>query len=155
MDVMQARRRLLMMPHGIDTSPKIAAYGKACALANTGERDVPYDSITDWYVFAPKTIGQLTIYYETPAALIRNDGNYQFYAINAESTMIRDWYYNTSATNKTRTIGWTNFTLQEIRFTVITANIDDVYAYVVETGQIFFAGKNTIYYGHRNISELN
>ena len=40
-------------------------------------------------------------------------------------------------------------------FTLNMEMIDDCYAYLVETGQIFFAGKNTPYYGHRNISELN
>ena len=151
---MQARRQLLMMPHGIDTSPKIAEYGKACAYATTGERDYSNACITDWYQFYPQQSGLLTIYYEMLNGYSRRDGNYQFYALDAVQTL-RDWYYNLSETNKTRVIGWNGFTLQEIRFTIITANIDDVYAYVVETGQIFFAGKNTPYYGHRNIFELN
>lgn len=33
--------------------------------------------------------------------------------------------------------------------------INDAYFYINETGQILFAGKNTPYYGHTNISELN
>lgn len=33
--------------------------------------------------------------------------------------------------------------------------IDDAYLYVIDSGEIIFAGKNTPYYGHRNISELN
>ena len=40
-------------------------------------------------------------------------------------------------------------------FTLLTENLSGSYAYILETGEILFAGKNTPYYGHRNISELN
>ena len=39
--------------------------------------------------------------------------------------------------------------------TVQIAQIDNSYLYIKETGEIIFAGKNTIYYGHRNISEIS
>ena len=42
-----------------------------------------------------------------------------------------------------------------IEITLSMFRLDESYAYIVETGQILFAGKNTPYYGHRNISELN
>lgn len=37
-----------------------------------------------------------------------------------------------------------------IRFALPMADIDDSYAYVKETGQVLFAGKNTAYYGKTN-----
>ena len=42
---------------------------------------------------------------------------------------------------------------KEVSFTVGLANIDDAYAYVNSTGQVLFAGKNTPYYGKKNINE--
>lgn len=42
-----------------------------------------------------------------------------------------------------------------IAITLSMFRLDESYAYIVETGQILFAGNNTPYYGHRNISELN
>lgn len=42
-----------------------------------------------------------------------------------------------------------------LRVTLQMDRLDDCYLYLKETGQILFAGKNSIYYGHRNISELN
>lgn len=39
-------------------------------------------------------------------------------------------------------------------FTLDMSKLDDCYAYLVETGQIFFAGKNSIYYGYTNINDM-
>ena len=38
--------------------------------------------------------------------------------------------------------------------TLVSAHVDDSFAYIEESGEILFAGKNTLYYGHTNISEL-
>lgn len=42
-----------------------------------------------------------------------------------------------------------------VAVTLKESEIDDAYLYVRDSGEIIFAGKNTIYYGHRNISELS
>ena len=42
-----------------------------------------------------------------------------------------------------------------IGVTISNSRIDDAYMYINDSGQILFAGKNTIYYGHRNINEIN
>lgn len=42
-----------------------------------------------------------------------------------------------------------------LAFSIFLDGINDAYAYISETGEILFAGRNSIYYGHRNISELN
>jgi hypothetical protein len=134
----------------VDTSPKIAEYGKACATSNTGERVSATNCITEWYTFDPKQVGRLSIYYfDNNVVYPRNDANYQYVSEGGN----RNWYYRGS--NFTRTIGWDNDTLHQIRFTILTENIDDVYAYVVETGQIFFAGKHTPYYGYTNINDMH
>ena len=39
----------------------------------------------------------------------------------------------------------------KVRFTLITAHVDDSYVYFTDTGDIIFAGKNTKYYGMANI----
>jgi len=38
-----------------------------------------------------------------------------------------------------------------VRFTLDSTHLDDSYAYFLSTGDIIFAGKNTKYYGHKNI----
>ena len=38
-----------------------------------------------------------------------------------------------------------------VRFPLVTAYIDDDYAYFADTGEVIFAGKNTPYYGMANI----
>ena len=41
-----------------------------------------------------------------------------------------------------------------LRVSLKMNELDNCYFYLKETGQILFAGKNSVYYGHRNISEL-
>lgn len=48
-----------------------------------------------------------------------------------------------------------NVTANGLAMTMAMNRLSDSYAYLKETGQILFAGKNSIYYGHENISELN
>ena len=78
---------------------------------------------------------------------IQNDGSFV------------DWWGQTN--------GIPNWTTQESERDILNAGsneiscsiylpiIDTTYAYIKETGQILFAGKDSIYYGHKNISELN
>ena len=42
-----------------------------------------------------------------------------------------------------------------IATTLLSSEIEDAYIYIRETGDIIFAGKNTQYYGHTNVSELS
>lgn len=41
-----------------------------------------------------------------------------------------------------------------IKFSLKTIELDNCYAYLQETGQIFFAGKNSPYYGYTNINDM-
>lgn len=63
------------------------------------------------------------------------------------------WGWNSRNDEVTRNV--ININSDAIRFDIYIPMIDRCYAYLVETGQILFAGKNSIYYGHCNISELN
>ena len=148
MDLMQVRRRMLLNARKVDTSPKIAVYGKACATSATGERDSETSCITEWYDFDPAQKGLVMMhYYIKNLASVRNT-NYQY----TDDSGHQDWYYSRS--DYTRQIGWSNSTLQKIRFTIVTADMDDVYAYCETTGQIFFAGRNTAYWGYTNINDM-
>ena len=155
---MAIRRRVLMGGKKvIDTSPKIAEYGKACAYADTGERNAEDACITEWYQIEGATKGQhITLYYYYFSTTDTRPINYQYYGIADDGSMNRkDWFYNSSRDSRYRVIGgWSDSTLASIRFTVPIADIDDAYAYASQTGQIFFAGKNSPYYGYTNINDM-
>lgn len=152
---MEIRRRMLMGGKKvIDTSPKIAEYGKACAYGNIGERTESKLCVTEWYSFDAETKGQVYLYNAPYATAPVRFCNYQFYGTKSDGTIVRDWHYNISADNPRRIIGWNGTTLAEIRFSIPIGEIDDAYAYVQETGQIFFAGKNSPYYGYTNINDM-
>jgi hypothetical protein len=64
-------------------------------------------------------------------------------------------YWSTISTGEERTHGRIDVGSDCFAATIQTDMIDDCYLINRNTGEIFFAGKNSIYYGHRNISELN
>ena len=122
-----------MQKRSIDTSPRILQYDKRY---NRGEIiDQKGYCITDIYSYPPQTYTQYitanNVYFQIQ---IYKDGEYidywsgGNYKLNVNSNGIAVTLYK---------------------------NIDDSYLYINDTGQILFAGKNTPYYGHRNISELN
>ncbi len=155
MDMMAIRRRVMLAQKKvIDTAPKIAEYGKACAYAKTGERTEPKFCVTEWYSFDEGTVNVITLYNKLYVTQYPRPSNYQFYAIRENETVARDWYYNIGVDSPYRRIGWNGATLKEIRFSIPIEEIDDSFAYVEETGQIFFAGKNSPYYGYTNINDM-
>ena len=150
MDLMQVRRRMMLRSADkhVDTSPKIAEYGKACATSATGERESATNCITEWYDFNPIQTGYMMLHYYVKDMSAPRNVNYQYISDQGQ----RDWYYDRA--DYTRNIGWSSSALSKIRFTIVTADIDDIYAYVENTGQIFFAGRNTPYYGYANINDM-
>lgn len=131
---MQARRRLLMTPHGIDTSPKILAYGKYWWRG--GLKDDADYCATVIMPFTPSTSVQWPVFSGLCTELdVFKDGQYVD-------------YWGLAAPRLNANSNGVAVTLKE-------SEIDDAYLYVKDSGEIIFAGKNTIYYGHRNISELN
>ena len=62
-------------------------------------------------------------------------------------------YGDESATEQQVTPGATEY--NQMAFTLATGYEEDSYAYVLDTGYIIFAGRNTKYYGKSNISEVS
>ena len=50
---------------------------------------------------------------------------------------------------------WNVSAFTQITFSLDTRYLDDAYMYDATTGQVWFAGVNTPYYGMSNISEAN
>lgn len=148
MELMQARRRLLTMNHRTDTSPRIAEHGVYWSRTFGVKTDNNNWCITDWYNVENAPFGGAKV-----QGFIGADSNsitFQ-YRFSDGST---DWYYFNGTYPRALPIS-TSKRIIDITFSVQETEIDNSYAYIVETGQIFFAGKNTPYYGHANISELN
>ena len=129
----------------IDTSPKIAEYGKYLGRSNEGINEDSAWCYTEWYEFAPQNHGRIVICDNATST----NHTYQYRGAYDSGENYANWYYSPR-----RTIGENNATLQAIRFSILIENIDNVYAYCETTGQIFFAGKNTPYYGYRNLADM-
>ena len=123
----------------LDTSPIIALYNKGISVRNDVDKEG--FCITEKYYYPPSDAFQTLAYFGTDGAQCRiyKDGAYMDY-----------WTLN-QAQSPRRVI---NIGSEAIAITLSMFKLDESYAYIVETGQILFAGKNTPYYGHRNISEL-
>lgn len=134
---------MIMQKSGVDTSPIIIDYDKRY---NPGGSVSDYAGrcITDAYAFTSVTNEDryLISYGMQNSLIVYQDGAYKDY-----------WNYN-SVQSEQRTVGLA-IGCDQVKFTLEMSMLDDCYAYQESTGIIFFAGKNSIYYGHRNISELN
>lgn len=149
MDVMEMRRRLMAAarPSVIDTSPRIAEFNKRLNAGNPATKPpVDYEGacITDYYDYPAQTTTQ-TICMSGKMDIIQSylmifqDGTYKDY-----------WGQPNDGASKACINGNSN----QIKFTLDMSKLDDSYAYIVGTGQILFAGRNTQYYGHTNVSEI-
>ena len=138
MDLMSIRRGLMTgQKKVIDTSPKIAEYGKYCGRSGQGIVDDEVWCYTEYYPLL--TNGYQYICDNT------TDSNHTFqYSTNADGTAWNFWY------GPRRRISVYNV----IRFSIKIDKLDDAYAYSERSGQIFFAGKNTPYYGYTNINDM-
>ena len=140
MELMESRRRLLMQEHSVNNSPVILEYDK---------RYKPGGNID---YFSDRCITKIYDCY--------CDNNHrQFYAYGIESTTINYKsgayydYWNTPCLTPQNVI-LAKYATEQLAFTLVTSTIDDCFVIQNGTGIILFAGKNSIYYGHRNISEL-
>lgn len=140
---MERRRALMMIPHGLDTSPIITAWN--CRWYN---KQVEPQTLTGRCVS--------TVYSFTSPGGVRP--NFVLYGTNSSLQTyidgVLDDYWNRDASTAEATQS-VKIGTNGISFTIMMNMLDVCYAYELNTGQIIFAGKNTIYYGHRNISELN
>lgn len=81
---------------------------------------------------------------------ILNDGTHVNYVDEVDRWVMAYSYSHTYTEFKN---SWNVNSYNEIRFTVDKRCLDDAYMYDYTSGQIFFAGKNTPYYGMSNVSE--
>ena len=144
--LMLVRREMLCAV--VFNSPIIEAYH--CYLPANNKYDEPYSTEWNW---ENKCV---TALYEFPAqsfiqTMVTYGLNYDAYGVLRcyKNGVAFDWWGQ--STERTCIPIGTN----GIRATALIDQLDECYFYLKETGQILFAGKNSIYHGHKNISELN
>lgn len=142
-----------MQESGLDTSPRIveydASWGRAVETKNTNPNYYRGWCITDWYAIDPTDKNIRIIGY------IGNDSaSITFQHHNATKTQKNWYYFNQGDQEGEQGLADVQYPT-EISFSIQQSKLRDSYVYVKKTGQILFAGKNSIYYGHTNISELN
>ena len=151
--LMLARRELLLSFFE-NTEPKILETGVYWSRSYGGKGSSEDWAITEWYVFKRNGEQQAPI-----SGYVGNDWTghtFQYYGEKPNGTLYKNWMYFNGIEHPTILIGAINNGNDvHISFSIQLSKIDDVYAYHKGTGQIFFVGKNTIYYRHKNISELN
>ena len=143
MDMMAIRRRVLLGGKKvIDTSPKIVAYDSAYGSSGNAVYAEGFCR-TDLYSYLPMQIKGTIAYYGTSSkimVLYKNNGG----------ARVDYWVlHNEQSPRKCINVG-----TDSAVFTLETSKLPDCYAYIVDTGQILFAGKNSPYYGYTNINDM-
>lgn len=135
----------------VDTTAKIA--GTGYGLNGQGELQPKEKACyTEFYSFGRTIEGsdsRKVIYYVST-------GNQGGMASADKQTVYQDGEFVTYWTTKFDSVNENNFSgnygpFNQLRFSLVTAYIDDDYAYFADTGEVIFAGKNTPYYGMANI----
>lgn len=136
-----------------DTSPKIAEYDKRTNKQTTSEdlstEDFTGGCVTEWYdmpdpndIIVGSIPYNLTNIISSTVQTKDADGNLTWWD---ESPLFKNGSMGKS-------IGiYGAFTYNQFRLTLQTSYIEDSYLYWENTGDIIFAGKNTEYYGLKNI----
>lgn len=145
MNELMHRRRAMMEKKSdvLNTSPRIAEYGKYLSRSNTGTGSSGSWCYTVWYDIdpVPGTANKLQIV----NCGVNNNRTYQWTTsaggANWDYRTTDGYYYLSSNANK-------------IRFSIYIPNLLDCYAYIATTGQILFSGRNTQYYGYTNIHDM-
>lgn len=135
---MLRRRAIIKKPLGvIDTSPKIAEYGKVLDRNATGVIDEPNGCYTDWCVVQEYVVDNVII-----TNISAQNFPYQFERKNGVS----GWWYGSDRAVRQIT---------RIRFSLTTAQLESKtsYAYSGVTGEVFFADRNSPYWGKQNIND--
>ena len=140
-DLLRRRRAMMEKKSDVlDTSPKIEEYNKR--LHRTQDVVVSNGACyTKWIIVDPiPRANAVMVWHNMPTETYESmfqweeaDGSLHYY------------YYSSRELRKNTT---------RIRFTLLTEKLADCYAYAPQTGQIFFAGKNTPYYGYTNINDM-
>lgn len=142
------RRRALMaqVESGeIDTSPIIEYYNKGL-ISGGATKDVIGCCVTALYTYPEKSVMQTCV---TTGGFGNAD---RVMIIYKDGNQVDYWGTNSQDNYERACI---NPNSNGLRISLNMSRLDDAYLYLKETGQILFAGRNSIYYGHRNINELN
>lgn len=140
MDMMAIRRRVLMAQRK-NTSPKIAAYGYRFPSGNKAPVADESRCITEKYRYASSESKQTLVTCGVTSTIhVFNDTKYMDY-----------WSWSPGDGYKRKVI---NIGSTQVACTLVLDQLDEAYAYLEETGQILFAGKNSRYYGYENINEM-
>lgn len=132
-----------MMQSKLDTSPVILLYN-AKYQAN-GTYSAAYGlCVTRIYNYPAMNFKATIAYYGTDSGTM--------IVYKTGTTNILDYWVLKNGQSPRNCV---NPTSDGMAFTLSMDKLNECYCYIVETGQILFAGKNTPYYGRRNISELN
>lgn len=143
-DLLHRRREMMGQKSDVlNTSPKIAEYGKYLDRSNTGTGSRASWCYTVWYDIdpAPGTANRLRIV----NCGIETNRTYQW----TTSAGGANWDYR-----KTGGYYYLSANANTIRISIPIANLAICYAYIETTGQILFAGRNTQYYGYTNIHDM-
>lgn len=141
---MTRRRALLarVQSGGIDTSPKIAEYGKRLFNKNT-TTDAADCCYTVFYDVNDVPTARVFIRFNSTAPYPKN------LVQSWDNDNPIDFGYAYAKGEATIYSGTTR-----VRFTLLIDERDNTYSYNPTDGQIFFAGRNTPYYGYTNIHDM-
>lgn len=143
MDLMEVRRRMMgqITKKVVDTSPVIEFYGYSIPAGSINYTQSEGSGVTKIYEYPKQDFVQtLVTAYVTANIRVFKDGLYRDY-----------WSWGPTVGMHRKVI---NSLSNGLAMTIILDNIDDSYAYLEETGQILFAGKNSPYYGYANINDM-
>lgn len=144
-DLLRRRREMMTRKDSgdLNTSPKIAEYGKCLGRSNTGINTASGWCYTEWYDIdpVPGTANRL----KSGGTGMDSNHTYQWTTTAGSG----NWDYRVSSG-----FCYLSANADKIRFSIKVANLSNCYAYIDTTGQIIFAGKNTPYYGYKNINDM-
>lgn len=148
---MMLRRGMLLLDDVYDNSPVISEYGKYCTRSGDYLADDPNWCVTDWMYFNPIPSGS-NIQIVDAFASQATSKTYQY---QSSTGGFKDYYYGSNDFSEyVRTLyGVMGRSLYKIRWSIRIDNLDKCYAFCGDTGQIFFAGRNSKYYGRKNAYE--
>lgn len=136
-----ARRRMLMRKPSLNTSPRIAEYNKRL-VSSSRTQNATGMCYTEWIEANPTTFSGAN-----PVIIfggVIKDGNHIYQFEKHDGTFD---YWNTGKPYLTSGS-------KRLRFTLDIATISSAYGYNKYSGQIYFAGPDTIYYGYTNINDM-
>ena len=134
-------------PVVVDTSPVIMQYDVRWGAGNPQTKPLlearGYCITTQYSYPAMSAKGTMVCYGTRYYGILWKDNG---------TTYVDYWGFDAESSELTKNC--LNIGSDTIAFSMNTSMLADSYAYIQETGQILFAGINSIYYGHTNVNEV-